>query len=384
MDAGTPPPSKGGEPKPPGDETKPPVDATKPPADATKPTEEPPKPVKAAELRQAYDTLKKKMAEAEPELQRLRAKVQEFEGRQDPAPLLDKIKALEGTVQRLEQDLEFENFSKSPRFSKEYDQPYQSAWAEAVSEFRELTVRELAGEDETTGEPKYNNRPATEQDLIKLGSMTLSEMDEAAQKMFGASASRAIGHIANLRKLSAKRAQALEDAQKRTGEFVAQQKAEHQAKSQSMANAWKQVNQSLEERFPGAFKPAEGDEVDRAAHTKGFALANLMFMGEDSLTPEQIEALPAMFKEAVKAKRPLNDEERVRLHALARLKMANHDRQIIRLKNTQDRIAELEKELAEFRKSEPGGGKISDGSGAGNKDWLETAEDELKALDRKG
>ena len=56
------------------------------------------KPVKAAELRNAYEGLKKRVKdELEPEVQRLRSKVQEFESKkpEDAGPLNERIKALQ-------------------------------------------------------------------------------------------------------------------------------------------------------------------------------------------------------------------------------------------------------------------------------------------------
>ena len=62
-----------------------------------------------------------------------------------------------------------------------------------------------------------------------------------------------------------------------------------------------------------------------------------------------------MFKDTIKAHQPLSDAQRVQLHALARLKIANHDRQVARVKKLQARVAELEKDLAAYEESEPGG-----------------------------
>lgn len=349
-----------------------------------KPAEES-KPMRTRQLGQAYEDLKKKVrTELEPEIQKLRSKVQEFESRkaEDPAPLLQKIKALEEKNTQLEKQIEYVDYTSSTDFKTKYHEPYRQAWDDALNEFKELTVREPDGEDEV-GEPKFTMRPATENDLIKLGAMRLSEMDEAAQKMFGASAPRAINHVQNLRKLAGARNKAMEDAQKRAGEWKTQQQTETEAKTQALAKTWQEVNKNLEEKLPAAFKVDESVEGDKEAYTRGFALGDLLFLGEQGLSPEQVESLPASFKETVKAGQLLSDEQKVQLHAIARLKMANHDRNLAKLAKANARIKELEASLAEYEKSEPSAEKAGEsGERTVTKDWLETAEDELKALDR--
>ena len=345
---------------------------------------EPIKPVKAAELRTAYEGLKKRVKEEyEPQLQSLKAKVQDFETRkpEDNKPILDKLTTLEKRNSELEKQIEYVDYQQSKEFTSKYAEPYREAWADAVTEFRELAVREAAGEDES-GEPKFTSRPADENDLLKLANMRLSDMDAAATAMFGPSASRAINHIQNLKKLSGAQAKALEEARTKSGEWKQQRTMEGQTKAKQTVDAWVEVNKNLQEAFPKAFSVEQENAEDVASHTKGFALADLMFLGGAALKPEQIEALPASFKENIKAGKPLSEVQTVQLHALARLKMANHDRKVVALKKATERIAELEKSLADFEKSEPAAGKAGEGDRPGTKDWMETAEAELKALDR--
>jgi hypothetical protein len=347
------------------------------------------KPVKAAELRTAYEGLKKRVKdELEPEVQRLRSKVQEFESKkpEDAAPLVEKIKTLEQRNAQLEKQIEYVDYTNSTDFKTKYHEPYRQEWNEAVAEFNQLKVieRQPDGVDDM-GEPKFKitKRPATEADLIQLGAMELSDMDEAADRMFGKSAPRAINRIQNLRKLAAARNKAQEEAQTRATEWKSQQSAEAQIKSQMLSKTWQEVNKNLEERLPLAFKPDETDDADKEAYTRGFALADLLFRGENSLSPEQAEVLPAGFKDTVKAKQPLTDEQRVQLHALARMQMGNSYRQLSKLKKATDRIKELETALAEYEKSEPDASKAGAGEAkATTKDWLEEAGDELRAIDR--
>lgn len=370
-------------------EVKPPEKAEEKPEEKApeKPAETPPeekRPTRMRELGEAYDNLKKRIREEyEPQIQSLKAKVQEFETKKpdETGPVLAKLTALEKRNAELEQHIAYVDYAESTEFKSKYSEPYAQAWTDAVSEFRELTVRQQNGQDED-GNPTYAERPADENDLLSLANMKLSDMDKAANAMFGPSAARAINHVQNIRKLSAAQNKALAEAKTKSAEWKSTRQLQAKSSADAMAKTWLDINKSLEEKFPKAFKVEEGDAEDKASHTKGFALADLMFVGAGELTPEQIEALPSNFRETVKAKKPLTDAQRVQLHALARLKMANHDRKVAALKKAQSRIAELEKALAEYEQSEPGAGKTGGAKKISDKPWDEQIADEIKALDK--
>lgn len=397
MDAGKPPPVRDDKGKfKPGDRPAPaPKPGEKPPekpAEAVKPPDQPGdktaevKPVKAAELRTAYDGLKKKVStELEPELQRLRSKVSELETKApgDTAPVLQKMKSLEERNTQLEQRIALVDYEQSAEYRTKYAEPYAHMWDRATNAFGQLTVKESDGLDEATGEPKFKLRRANEADLIDLGSKSLSELDEAAQRMFGASAPRAIQYIERLRDLAEAKQTAIAEAGKKSVEWKSQRTLEAQNNQKTLSTAWADINRGLEEKFPKAFQAEEGNAEDAASHTKGFALADLMFKGNKSLTPEQVEALPASFRDTVKSGKPLSEIQKVQLHALARLKMANHDRLIEGRKKDKARIAELEKTLSEYEKSEPKGGKGGEGGSAAGVSWEQEVENELRAMDRK-
>jgi hypothetical protein len=357
------------------------------PEEPEKPIEKPtesPKPVKAAELRAAYDGLKKKVKdELEPEVQRLRAKVQEYETKppEDTAPIIQKIKILEERNAQLEKHMALVDYEQSQDFSTKYDQPYRDTWNKATQAFNQLTVREPAGEDEM-GQPKFNRRAANESDLIELGALPLSQLDERAAAMFGASAPRAIQYIERLRDLATAKHNALEEAKTKAGEWKSQRILEFQNHQKTLKTTWDDINNGLKEKFPKAYEPEQGNTEDIASHTKGFALADLLFLGGPSLTPEQVEALPPSFRDSVKANKPLSEVDKVKLHALARLKIANHDRLLTRTKKLQARVAELEKNLAEYEKSEPVTTRAGTARTTSTKPWDELVADELKAMDK--
>lgn len=353
------------------------------PVKPTEPDETIPK--KTSDLRLAYEGLKKRVREEfEPQIQTLKSKLTELEKRtpEESEQMLEKVKTLEQRNQELEKLISFVDYRESAEFEKEYATPYREAWNNAVTDFNRLTVR-VKGEKDEYGEVKWTTRAATEEDLLRLANMNLSEMDAEAVEMFGPSAARATAHITKLQDLAEKQRQAIENAKTKAVDQRSKRKQEQESKIKEMGKAWSDINTSLKQKFPLAYTAEEGNADDKTAFDRGFALADLMFLGGDALTPEQIEALPAGFRETVKEKKVLSPVQVVHLHALARLKMANHDRKIAALKKATARIAELEKALAEYESSEPpvdAGGEP--GEKVSRKDWLEQAGDELRAMDK--
>lgn len=361
--------------KPEGD--KPEAPETKP-AGAEKPVEEP-KPTRMRELGERYDALKKQIdTDYKPKIEKLIARVAELESVEpvDAKPLQQKISTLEARNKTLEEQIEYLDYQQSTDYRTKYQEPYAKAYAEAVAEFKELRINQ-----EGLDQP----RVATEQDLLELANMPVWKMDSVAQEWFGASAARVINHIQNLKRLAHAQQSALEEAKGKSGERLQQRQAEAQAKGREAGEHWKAVNDGLKEKFPKAYTAEEGNVEDAAAHAKGFALADLLFTGGAGLTPEQIETLPTAFRDTVKNKQPLSDKQRVQLHALIRLKAANHDRKVVALQKANARIAELEKQLAEYEKSEPSGGRAGrrDSEKAGDEYMtIEQAAADFNAMDK--
>jgi hypothetical protein len=344
-------------------------------------TSAPKSPMRA--LGEKYDTLKKEVETTfKPTIQRLESKLKELETKAASPELTEQVNHWKSRAEAAEKKVETVNFTQSQKYQDQYQKPYVEAWNRAVAQFRELTIREQAGENEL-GEPIINSRPADENDLLKLANLKLSEMDEAVSKLFGASAPRVLQHIEKLKELATARRNAEQEADKRAVEARKEEQANGEVRIKHLADTWTEVNKSLEEKFPKAFRPEENDTEDAAAHTRGFALGDLLFIGETGLRPDQIEALPAVFRDTIKAHQPLSDAQRVQLHALARLKIANHDRQVSRVKKLQARVAELEKNLADYEKSEPGGRPGARESKTGDGLYtLDSAQAEISALDR--
>jgi hypothetical protein len=327
--------------------------------------DQPTKPVKAAELRVAYDNLKKEKREVlEPKIQSLEAKIKELESRQpeDTAPIVEKMTAIEKRNAELEQHIQFVDYQKSKEFTEKYQQPYTEAWTKAVADFGQLTVRVPGEVDAATGEPSFTTRAATADDLLYLANLPLSQMDDQAEAMFGKSAARVIRHVERVRELSDAQNKALAEAKNKGGEWVKTRQIQMQQQAQAHQKLWTDYNKQIAERFPKMFAPEEGDTEGNELLVKGFAQADRLF------APTKDSA----FK---------TPEERIQFHAMLRNKIANHDRLAKRLKTTQAELAEAKEALAAYEQSEPPAGKGGAARPAA-KTFEQEVDEEIRKLDR--
>lgn len=347
------------------------------------------KPTRMRELGQAYDDLKKRVAtEYEPTIQSLKSKVKEFETRQpeDTAPVLAKLKALEQRNADLEGKMALKSYEETSDYQTKYVQPFNEQWSRTQAIFDQLEVTERIPDGmDDMGEPKFREqaRAATPEDLLELARLPLGKMAKRTKDLFGESSSLVLNQIVEIGKLWEVKERAKKEAATKAGEWQAQRNLESQNQQKTNDTTWRETNKELEAKFPKAFHVEQTDVEDKAAHTKGFALGDLLFLGNHALTPEQVEALPGGFKETVKAGQPLSDVQKVQLNALGRLKMANHDRLVTRLKARDARIAELEKSLADYEKSEPLADMAGDGARVEGKDFFDQVDAELSKMDKR-
>ena len=374
-------PPKGSKVEPPKKVEKPKVEE---PQEEPEPEEEPEKtveepeekqeelPKRTRDLKTVYLDLKKKHAEAEKRLAEREAKIKELEQRnpEEASVLMSRLEAAEKRAKALDDEIRYVNYTKSEEFREKYQKPYESAWAKAVAEIGELTI-----------ETEQGTRAATAHDLLQISNLPLGEARKMAKELFGDAADDVMAHRRTIRELSDAQNKALEEAQKNAGERERLKGIEAQASQANRAKAWQSANKFLEEKFPKAFKVDPTDPEDKSSFVRGFALADLLYQGPQQLTPEQVDALPDMFKDAVRLQRPLSESEMVKLHALARLKMANEPRLAARLKKATAKIAQLEKDLKAYQASEPPGGKGGKTAGKGNGTWIDDANAEIDALD---
>lgn len=318
------------------------------------------------ELRKAHDTLKKRIKEEyEPKLAQAQARIAELEKNGDVKVWSDRATAAEKRAAELDGQIKFVDYSRSQEFKEKFQQPYHEAWNRALADFQQLKVRVPVGVDEATGEPKFNFRQADQNDLLKLGNLPLSEMDEAAEAMFGKSSARVIRHVEKVRELADAQEKALDDARKNADEHQKMTQAEQQRQRGEGVRMWQASHKELLEKYPKFFGKDEADPEGNALLDRGTAHAEQIFNRTSENSPKTAE-------DAVKS------------HALAYHKIANHDRLARKLKTANTRIAELEKSLKEFEESGPPAGDGGEPGGNGQTGWsLDSEFAEIDKLDRR-
>lgn len=275
---------------------------------------------------------KGKLNKVEAELAEVRKGAMPTEERQ---ALETRAAKAEGRVKELEQHLTFVDYSKTEEFAKKYVAPYEAKWKSAMTEMQELSIT-----DPATGQA----RPVTANDLLTLVNMPLQKAREVANELFGDFADDVMAHRKDIRSLFDAQQAALEDAKKNGAERIKQ--AEEQAKAQretvqkQVSEGWKKENDAVlaDDKVGVYFRPKEGDENWNKRLSKGFELVDRAF-AENPLDPKH------------------TPEERasiIRRHAAIRNRAASWGA----LRGENDalsaRVAELEKELGQYKASEPG------------------------------
>lgn len=346
----------------------------------TKPEQQPPvKPVKAAQLREAYEGLKKRVKEEyEPQIQQLKTKVAEFEQGKGiiPKEVEEKLSTIEKRNAELESHIKFVDYSKSKEYQEQYWKPYVQAWANAVRELKGLTMNV---EDPSTGESTA--RPVTEADLQYFASLEPGARRTEINRLFPEDKEEVKRHINEISRLFESSQTALNKAREDAENHAKSQADQQRAYEQNRRKLWQESNTQLATRYPKWFAPVDGDTEGNALLNKGAALSDLLF-DPQGLTPDRVDALPAVFKEAIQQGK-FTPEHGVRLQAIVRNKAANHDRLVHQLNAAQTRIAELEKSLKEYEQSSPDGVPAGSKTTTGTKGFMEDAASELEALDKR-
>lgn len=247
--------------------------------------------------------------------------------------LEQRVQQAEKRAADLEREIVFYDYSKSQEFSEKYDVPYQQSWTRAMSDLKELTVEDGNG----------GQRPFTANDLLALVNLPITKARELAEQNFGSFANDIMQHRKEIRQLLETRNEALDRA-KKTGidelkKRTETQQREKQEVTKFIGETWQTVNKEvLDDAALGSFfKPVEGDDQGNAMLEKGFKLVDEAF----AANPEDPKLTPDQRKDIIKK------------HAAIRNRAAAFGRMRHQIKAKDSRIAELEKKLAEYEKSEP-------------------------------
>jgi hypothetical protein len=268
---------------------------------------------------------------------------------------------------KLEDEFRYVNYEKSPEYAEKYQKPFHDAWDRGRKMIQRLNFTNEEG----------NSVPATAAQFDALMVEYIQNPEAAAQKlhdMFGPRAALITPHMLEVEKSKIAADTAIEEFKKsgaerekqwnETSSKVAKEIESHwqtATKPESVPEQWKPYVLPKGADKDGNLLDKEGDELLAKAMAQ-FDKAATENARDPSLTKEQREAVLGRA-------------------AAIRNKAAAFPRLVRDLKASQSRIAELEKQLAGFQKSEPGAG---DGKGGEKVSTIpaDTMEGAVSALDR--
>lgn len=277
----------------------------------------------------------KLLDERKKEVSDLQTKLAEVEKRAIPEA---KFKEMESQLaeqkkrnDELESHMRLMDYSKSSEFQDKYQKPYEAAWGRAMDNLRGLTVQDQDG----------NEREVNAQDLLALVNEPNLRLARAkAREIFGDEfANDVMNHRNEIRKLYDEQAAAIEDARKNAGQHAETNKKAQAELSQAIANEWTSVNKAAaaDPTYGKYFSPKDGDQVGNQKLAKGYELVDRAF----SENPQA----PGLTMEQRK--------DIINRHAVVRNRAAAFGRMRHWLTEAETKVAALEKELKQYRGSEP-------------------------------
>lgn len=315
---------------------------------AAQPKTEPPKPQEEPktlkDFRATYETTKRERDEYAAKLKALeeaRESGTRAEVEKAKAELSAEIEKHKKRAQEMETEVKYLDYTRSSEFKENYHAPLVSAWKAAIDDIRGAVVTDADG----------NERPATAEDIKELVGMTTVDAARKASELFGAAASEMLAHRrAILDRINA-RDKALDEWKTKGSEREAQRQRETEEGHAKVVGLWESTMKDLSDANPELFGDDAADADGNELLKKADAIVRLAFTGEglkDGLTMDQRRELVTKAQANVA----------IRARAFGRERLRS-----IRL---QEKVTALEAKLAEFQKSEPGGGSVSaDASGAG-------------------
>lgn len=301
-------------------------------------------------LREAYDRLKQDMKREREERTR---EIEEL--RKSNAPIADpeklelakKYEEMEKRFKAHEEELRYIDYEKSAEFKEKYYEPYQKVWEQIYGELNDYKV--------TT--PEGAERAPTSDDIwavVKAPSQP--EARRIAKELFGEDDANDIVAM-RAKVVEANRAMqaAKADYRKNGAERAAQMQRQQEQFQAQVKDRWSKLNKDGVEKHPEWFKAEEGDEKGAQLLEDGFKLADLAWGEDTKLDFEKLLAL-----------RSTQRNQAAAFHYLTH-----------KLSTSKERIAALEKELAEFKTSTPG-----KGAPAGDKPAEDALADPFAKYDR--
>lgn len=313
-----------------GTETTPPTSAAS--DDGSKPV----KPVRAAELREAHDRLKK-------DFYALRAKHEELQKVQ-VSP--ERVKQLEELLdnerkarQAIEQELRLTAYEKSQEYKDKFQKPFIQAYNQGRTKAASLKVIEQKNDMDEIIRP---SRQGTPEDFDAIA--RIEDDDAAAERavdLFGAKAQLVLYYRERVQELHNASRSAIEEyrtnydtREKEQSEQRTRQETEMADRAKAQAESFRRQVEDGVRSHPELFQPVEGDGESAEVLKRGAAVADSLFSGVNPKTG-----------------RPYTPDGLVKFHAFVRNAVAAHGHILHKLKAAEAKVADLENDLKEFKAS---------------------------------
>jgi hypothetical protein len=298
-------------------------------------------PPKAAQLREAYDTLKADFAKAAAEGEVTRKELTEFRKKATAyedqlkalEPLKPRIKEYEDKLAQYDERLRIIDYVQHPEFHEKYVKPVSEALANAHSIVKEMVVENSDG----------TQRLGNEQDFAAvLAAPNLSEATKVAKELFGPDlAQTAITHRTQVLTAERRRQEAVKDAGLKSQEFAKTAAERQHAEAMKFRESFQRTKEELAEKYAPIYKPDLNDKEIADTYQRGVEMVNAV-MERDPATPNEVF-----------------------VQSLARVYHRAANAPVLLLKNQrlQQEITALQEKLAAYEKSSPGAEGRKNGEG---------------------
>lgn len=259
-----------------------------------------------------------------------------------PKEVTEQIHGLESKVKDYEQRLQLLDYQNSEEFVTKHLKPYNDEYSRTMQKLQGIPV----------AQPDGTTRAIEPNDIFKLLVLPAGEAEVKAREIFGDFAGTVIRRVEKLQDLFDAQQTALKDAKENGAARIKAQReameAQHKEHQTFVTETWEKENRLAltDDKYGKYFSPIEGDQKGNSALAQGLKTVGEAF----SANPND----PNLTKE--------EQAKIIRRHAKIYNAAAAFPRMCQWLEERDSRIAELEKENEEYKKSEPpttGGSKPS-------------------------
>jgi hypothetical protein len=254
-------------------------------------------------------------------------RIKEIESKKVEAPTDAKvIEQYQKQINDLQQRLASTDYRQSPDFQKQFVAKWQGEYKAAVGEIGQLsvTIKDAEGNEK--------QRPATEQDFIRIMRLPAGEQDRAVAELFGHHGGRIFSRLMRLQEIERASEEALAEHAQNAEKTAKEKELSEQRNQSEYKQHYEASVAQLEEKWPQYFAADEKDPEGTTALQQGYKFVD----------------------DAVAKADMLKADEKAAMQAVIRARAAGFARAIVDNNRLKSEVESLKAELAKFRNSDPG------------------------------